>query len=445
MAILLSLRVLGAPVPVLTLDGTVNPGSADYLVQGIRQAQQDGAPGVIIIVDTPGGLVSSAREIVQAELSSQIPVVVYVSPSGARAGSAGVFITMAAHVAAMAPGTTIGAAHPVDLFGSFGSSGGSDDESGSSTDAGVMEEKILNDTLAWARAIAEQRGRNADWAEAAVRQSEAITDREALEQGVVDLVATDLDDLLAQAEGLLVNGPEGRMLVSTGNWEPFSAKMTIRQGVVHFLGDPNVIFALLALGLLGLYVEFHNPGLILPGVLGVGMLIAVAIGLSVLPFNAGGMLLVVFGFALFALEIWVTSYGVLTLGGVLSLLLGGVLMFNVEDLDLRIEPSVLFGVVIVAAGFVVLVAYLVIRTHRQRIATGADALPGSTAQVSVGGSGQGWVQLEGETWRARWNGNLEPGTIVRVLKVDRLFLEVEAFSQQPVQLEEQLPSSGETT
>lgn len=415
------LRVNAAAVPVLDLVGAVDPGSADYLTQGILGAAASGAPAVVIRIDTPGGLVTSARAIVQAELGSQVPVLVHVAPSGARAGSAGVFITLAAHVAAMAPGTTIGAAHPVDLFGGFGG-GGKEEEGAPSPDAQVMEQKILNDTSAWVRTIAVQRGRNVEWAEKAVRDSDAITDGEAVANGVVDLVAADLPDLFRQVHGRVIQLPSGPVTLDTEGWEPTLVPMTFRQRVVHFLGDPNILFVLLAIGLIGLWVEYHKPGLIFPAAIGVTALLALGVGLSLIPFNMGGLLLVVFAFVLFALEIWIPSYGVLTLSGLATLVFGGLLLFDVDDFDLRVNLSTLVPVAVFVALLTALVAWLVFRSHRRRVATGVEALAEQEGEVVVGGDGFGWVRIDGETWKARWEGSLPVGTRIRVTGVERLVL-----------------------
>jgi len=398
-------------------------------VAGIARAERDGAPAVVIAMDTPGGLLSSTREIVQAELAATVPVIVYVTPSGARAGSAGVFITLAAHVAAMAPGTNIGAAHPVGVFG--GVLGKSAEGEGSAEQAAAMEEKILNDTLAWARAIAEQRGRPMEFTEEAVRSSAAITDSEALARGVIDLSAVDLPDLLAQVDGREVQTAAGPVTLRTAGAAVEHVAMGFRQRVVHFLGDPNLIFLLLGLGLLGLYVEYHQPGLILPGVLGGCCLVAAAVALSILPFNLAGLLLVIGGFVLFAIEVWVPSYGALTAGGISCLLLGGILLFDVQEFDLRVQLSTLIPVAVVAGLLALGVAMVVLRSHRRRVATGREGMVGELGQVTEGGDGQGWVLVDGAIWKATWQGTLARGARVRVRGLQRLSLSVEAAPEPP--------------
>ena len=350
---------------------------------------------MVIVIDTPGGLLDSTRDIVKAELGAKVPVIAYVTPAGARAGSAGVFITMAAHIAVMAPGTTIGAAHPVSAFGG--------DES-TDPDETIMGEKVMNDTLAWARAIAEQRGRPMDWSEDSVRDSKAVTSSEALEAGIIDLVADDLDDLLDQVHGMEVTTPDGVVVLDTRGATQFSQDMELKEKALHFLGDPNVLYALIALGLLALYVEFHNPGLVVPGVLGVTLLVAAGVGLSIVPFNIGGLLLVVLGFILFALELWIPAYGTLTAGGVLAVVAGGILLFSVDDpmFDLRVAASTLAAVAVTVGGLAFAVGYLVVKAQRGRAAVGAEGLPGETALVTTGGEGEGWVLVDGAIWRASW-------------------------------------------
>lgn len=419
-----SLAFAAAPIHELELRGGVDPGSADYLLTAFERAQAEGAGAVLLRLDTPGGLVSSTREIVQAQLTSEVPILVWVEPAGARAGSAGVFLTAAAHVAAMAPSTTIGAAHPVSLFGGRG--GGEE-----SKESEVVEQKMMEDMLAWVRAIAEKRGRNSEWLEAAVRDSTAATAREALEAGVIDHIAASVDELLEAVDGQVVQTAAGPVTLRTAGAPRIPIAMTPRQQVVHLLSSPNVLFALLGLGLLGLYIEFHQPGLLIPGALGVVALLGAAVGLSMLPFNAAGLLLIVVGFVLFALEAHASTMGALAVAGAGALTLGGLLLFDVASFDLSIDGSVLATVVAVVAALAVGLAWLVLRDRRDPIATGAEALAGARGTVHVGGEGQGWVRVEGEEWRATWDGALAPGTPVRIHTVDGLTLRVAPLSEPP--------------
>lgn len=417
--LLITMAALAGTIPVLELRGTVDPGSADYIVTGIADAEAAAAPAVVLTLDTPGGLLTSAREIVQAELTAEVPVIVYVEPSGARAGSAGVFLTLAAHVAAMAPGTTIGAAHPVQLFGG-GGEGGEESEKKDDT----MEEKILEDTMAWARAIAERRGRSVEWAERAVRESDALTDGEAVELQVVDLIAPDLETLLAEIDGRTVETASGPVTLRTAGLVPVLVRMTFRQQVLHLLGDPNVLFILIVLGMLGLYTEFHNPGLIIPGAVGLLCLLGAAIGLSVIPFNAGGLILLLFGFGCFALEIYTPTFGALTAAGVIAVALGGVLLFDVTGFDLSISPWILATVAAGAGAIALILAWLIVRDRQVKPSTGAEGLVGMSGTITVGGEGRGRVTVHGEDWAARWKGDLPEGRRVRVVRMDGLTLEV---------------------
>jgi membrane-bound serine protease (ClpP class) len=403
-------------VHVATLEGGVDPGSAQYLVAAIEGAERAGADALLIELDTPGGLVSSTREIVSAELAAEVPIILWVGPGGARAGSAGVFLTLAAHVAVMAPGTTIGAAHPVDMMG--GSAGGEDGGDG------VMEEKILNDTLAWARTIADQRGRNATWAESAVRDSAAITETEALELGVIDLVAKDRAALFAAVEGRVVQTATGERTLSLQGATVEPVEWTKEQTMLHLLGDPNVLFALIGLGLLGLYIEFHNPGLMVPACVGVLCLVGAGVGLSIIPFHVGGLLLIVAGFLALGAEVWVGGMGAFALAGTVAIVAGGSMLFDVQGVDLQVDLGALSGVALICGGSALAIGLVVAKAQRARVATGAEAMVGASATVIHGGEGGGWVMHAGERWAASWEGTLTEGTIVKILQVDGLSLQV---------------------
>ncbi|MEC7987618.1 MAG: nodulation protein NfeD [Myxococcota bacterium] len=403
--------VLAAPIHILRLEGGVDPGSADYLISNIEKADKEAAEAVLIVLDTPGGLLESSRQIVQAELNSDVPVLVYVGPSGARAGSAGVFLTMAAHVAAMAPATNIGAAHPVNLMGDNEKSEASNDP---------MMDKILNDTVAWARGIAENRNRNADWAEASIRTSESIGSTQALQKNVIDVIAEDVDDLLEQVHGKVIQTKSGERTLDTQNAERIECPMNIRQQTMHFLGDPTILYMLIALGLLCLYMEFQNPGLVFPALIGITLLLAGGVGLSVLPFNLGGLLLMLLGFGCIAAEALVGGMGIYAIIGAVGITLGGALLFDSQEFDLRIEPLALYSTSIFVAVVGAVFGRLVYSTFKQPQYTGSEGLVGEHAVVTIGGEGGGSIFLHGGIWKASWEGHLDKDQNVIVESVEGL-------------------------
>ena len=312
----------------------------------LNDAQKEKAEGLIILLDTPGGMDTAMRDIAKSILNAPLPVIVFVSPSGARAASAGVIITEAAHIAAMAPGTNIGAAHPVSI-GIGGSTGDKDK---------TMSEKIENDAAAYARSIAKARGRSEEWAEKAVRKSESITAEEALKLNVIDFVAPDIDKLLVAIDQKEVNLAKGKKKISTKNAIINNKKMGTRQGVLAAISDPNISYILLLIGLAGLYFELSTPGAILPGVIGGISLLLAFFGLSTLPVNYTGILMIIFGVILFIAEIKVMSHGMLTVGGVISLIMGSLLLFDTPEPALRLSLQVLIPAVLVASGFFIVVS-----------------------------------------------------------------------------------------
>lgn len=410
-ALLFAPLVAGAAAPevyVLNASGPVNPGLVDFLVTGIEKAEKDGAAVVVIALDTPGGLADSMREIVKSIFASPVPVVVFVSPGGARAASAGVMITMAADVAAMAPGTNIGAAHPVGM-------GGQDiDES--------MAEKVTNDMVAYSSSIAARRGRNAEWAEKAVRESVSITENEALKENVIDLVARDLDDLLQQLEGREVPG-KGRLGLA-------GARVTVleenfRSKVLRTISNPNIAYILLMIGMAGLFFELSHPGAIFPGVVGGIAIVLAFFAFQTLPVNATGILLIILAAIFFVLEIFVASYGLLSIAGIGSLLLGSLMLFEGEKAGVRLSWAVLLPTVVLVSGFFIAVAGLVVRTHLSKPTTGAVGLVGETGVVKTALDPHGKVFVHGELWHAHAGAPVAVGERVRVVAVHGLLLEVE--------------------
>jgi membrane-bound serine protease (ClpP class) len=409
--LLLSIRQVdagSAPVYFVRISGAISPGNADFLDSAIHKANAEGAGCLVVMLDTPGGLAESMRKMVMAIYESRIPVVVYVAPSGARAASAGVMITMAADVAAMAPGTHIGAAHPVNA-------GGKDlDE--------TMAEKITNDMVAFVKSIAEKRERNIEWAEEAVRESVSVTETEALEKKIIDLVARDLDDLLAQINGLEI---KGKGPVDIDPAERIWIAESMRTRILKALSDPNIAYILMMIGLAGLYFELSHPGVVLPGVIGSIALILAFYSLQTLPVNIAGVLLILLALIFFIMEMKIASYGLLSVAGVISLLLGSVMLFDRAGGRIGISWIVMVPTISLVGGFFVVVAGLVFRSRTRRPMTGESGLIGETGEVKSPLTPTGRIQVHGELWMARCRTPLTVGQRVRVTAVDGLTLEVE--------------------
>ncbi|MCD6137950.1 MAG: nodulation protein NfeD [Deltaproteobacteria bacterium] len=394
-------------VYIVKASGTVNPGLAEYLIWAIEKASTEGAACLVIQLDTPGGLALSMRSIVMAMLSAKIPVIVYVSPSGARAASAGVMITLAADIAAMAPGTNIGAAHPVNL--------------GQKNMDKAMTEKIVNDMVAYTRSIAEKRGRNSKWAEKAIRESVSITEKEALELNVIDIVAKHVDDLLEKIDGRKL---KDKGILHTKGAGRIIIKERLRDRILRTVGDPNIAYLLMMIGLAGLYFELSHPGAIFPGVIGAISLILAFFAFQALPVNYAGILLIVVGLILFILEMKVTSYGLLGLGGIVSLFLGSLMLFHGTSPEMRLSWDVLIPTVFMVSAFFVLVAGLVIRAQISKPKTGAKGLIGEVGVAKSRLEPGGKVLVHGELWNAETTGTIEAGSRVRVVGVDGLVLTV---------------------
>ena len=414
---------LGSPTPaadshidVHVVEGIINPVIVEYVSQSIEQAEADNAGAVVFQLDTPGGLVESTRMIVKAILNANVPVVVYVSPSGARAASAGTFITIAGHVAAMAPGTNIGAAHPV-------SGEGSDIE-------GDMRTKAENDLAAFARSIANQRQKNADWAEEAVRESVSITETRALEINVIDIVAEDVADLLDQLDGRQVQVGGESVTLRTADATTVSKQMSWRQRVLAVISHPQFALMLLSLGSLGLMIELYNPGLIFPGVIGAISLLLAFYSLQTLPVNYAGLLLIGLGMVMFVLEASIASFGMLTLGGVVSMFLGALMLIDSPEEYLQIPLSTIIVVVGTTAALFTFIIGAAVRGFRNRPVTGAEGMVGEIATVFDRLAPTGTVQLRGSLWSARSASDIEVGEAVRIVGVDGLKLTVEKATEE---------------
>ena len=404
-------------VNLTTIDAAINPAIADFIHESITRSTEEGAPALVIQLDTPGGLLNSTRTIVKDLLGAPLPVIVYVAPSGAGAGSAGVFITMAGHIAAMAPGTTIGAAHPVG-------SGGQDIE-------GDMREKIENFTASFSESIAQRRGRNVEWAKKAVRDSVAITETEALQKKVVDVVATDIQDLLRKANGRKVEVGSTQVTldlkpaqIEGGTYRVSHIDMRLKHRVLNFLADPNVAYLLMMAGILGLYVEFTHPGVIFPGVVGGICLLLAFAAFQVLPINYSGLLLVLLGIGLLITEVFLPTFGVLGIGGIIALVLGSLFLFDTPDSDLLVDRSIIASVGVGVAVLMLFVGTLAVRTFGQRPVSGIDGLIGTTGEVRVRIAPRGKVWIHGEYWNAESDEDLEVGQKVQVVSVKDLVLHV---------------------
>jgi membrane-bound serine protease (ClpP class) len=417
-----SVGVAGAAghINVVTISGSINPASSDYLQRAIEQSEAEGAIAVLIELDTPGGLLASTKDIIQAMLNAKVPIIVFVSPQGAWAASAGTFITLAGHVAAMAPGTSIGAASPVSATGG----GGEQDEKGKRRD--VSEEKLEKFTMAFIESIAKQRKRNVKWAMSAVRDAEAITQDKALELGVIDLVATDRADLLRQIEGReIALGSETRKLAVAGA-EIRMLAMTPITRFFDFLASPDVAVLLVMAGLLGLYMEFQQPGMILPGVAGVGCLVLAAIAFQILPFSWVGLLLMLLGMVLVASEMFVPAFGALFAAGIVCFLLGGSMLFDLPQVsDLNVSFwSVLVPSVGGFALFAGVVAFAVGRTLMRAQTVGVSELLGLVGKCVTPLSPEGKVFVRGEYWTAEADEEIPAGVRVEVMAVEGLRLRV---------------------
>ncbi len=398
-------REAHAHVDLIAIDGAINPAADDFVRESIATGTRDGAEALLIELDTPGGLLTSAKRIVKEILGAPLPVIVYVAPTGASATSAGMFVTMAAHVAAMAPGTTIGAAHPVD------SSGG---------DIGHdMRGKVENFAATFAKSIAEQRGRNAAWAERAVRESVAATAAEAVRDKIVDLVAPDVSALLAAVAGREVAVRDRRVRLGFGTaTEVVRLHMRLKDRVLDLIADPNVSYLLFMAGLLGLYVEITHPGTVLPGVVGgISLLLALA-AFQALPVNSTGILLMLFAASLIVAEAFVPSFGVLGVGGIVAFALGSLLLFDTPDSTIAVDRSLVVAAVLLMSGAMLAVAYLVLRARRRPVRTGAEGLRGETGVVRADHGGDLKVFVHGEQWDVVSDEPLHPGDRVAVVRVE---------------------------
>ncbi len=393
---------------IIKISDAIGPAIADHLIKGIKKAEDNNAVCIIIHLDTPGGLAESMRKIVMAILGSRIPVVVYVSPAGARAASAGVMITMAADIAAMAPGTNIGAAHPVSVGGK---------EIGK-----TMSEKIINDMVASAKSIAKKRGRNVQWAEKAIRESVSITETEALKKNVIDYIARDFDDLIKQINGKKI---KGKGTLDLDNYHTFVLKENLRTKILKTISNPNIAYIFMMIGLAGIYFELSHPGAILPGVVGAVSLVLAFFALQTLPVNYAGILLILLAILFFIMELKIISYGLLSIAGIISLLLGSLMLFESHEPGMGLSWSVLLPTVIIVSAFFVVISGIVFKAQLTQAETGASGLIGKTGVVKNAIMPEGKVFIHGELWNATSKEAINKGEKIRVVRVVNLVLEVE--------------------
>jgi len=404
-------------VHVITIDGVISPITAAFILESIEDAEREQVQCLIIQLDTPGGLAESMRDIVKGELGADVPVVVYVAPSGARAASAGVFITLAAHVAAMATGTNIGAAHPV-MIGEL--------PGGASDTSKVMMDKVTNDAVAYIQSIAEKRGRNADWAKEAVLKSASITALEALAKGVIDTVAASLSELLSYLDGKQVEVTSGKVLLMTRNAGIEKIEMGLRYRILDKITNPNIAYLLLLLGIYGIFFELSNPGIIFPGVLGAISLILAFLAFQMLPINYAGLALMALSLVLFILEVNITSYGLLSIGGVICLLLGSLMLFESADPLMRVSWKVILPAIAFTVLFFLFAIGFAIKAQRRSPLTGIPGMVGLEGITQTDLDPEGQVIVHGEIWRATSDRKVPAGSSFKVVEVRGMVLRVKS-------------------
>ena len=454
LALFSSLLLLGAsaasgPVVVLTVNGAIGPATADYFHRGLEHAVKQGAQLLVLQVDTPGGLDTSMRTIIKDILASAVPVAVYVAPSGARAASAGTYILYASHIAAMAPATNLGAATPVQIGGPGGGEPSKPEDKQKpeqskkhdkrGTDKGeqktapepgdTMSRKAIHDASAYIRGLAELRGRNAEWAEKAVREAVSLPAEEAVKIKVADLIATDLADLLKKVNGKTLEIQGQKRTLSTEGAALVRVEPDWRSRLLAVITDPSIAYILMLLGIYGLLFEFYNPGLVLPGVVGGICLLVALYAFQLLPVNYAGLALIVLGIAFMVGELFVTSYGALGIGGVIAFVLGSVMLIETDIPGYDIPWTLIALVAAATAAFFLVVIGMALQARRRPVVTGHEELIGARGQIIEQANGQWWARVHSEVWKVRSRTDLHPGQSVRVTRIDGLMLEVEPDTQ----------------
>jgi membrane-bound serine protease (ClpP class) len=406
-------------VSAVRISGSINPVVAEFVTEQLVRVNRENAVAFLVEIDTPGGLDTSMRQIIKGILGSDIPVVVYVAPSGARAASAGALISLAADFAVMAPGTNIGAAHPVAIGG------------GQKASDDVMMGKVVEDAAAYARSLAARRGRNQDWAEKMVRDSVSISADEALKHGVIDLIAEDVPDLLQKLDGRKYFRANQEKVLICRDASVLVATMDWRQKILNAISDPNVAYMLLMLGMLGVFFEISQPGVVLPGAVGAIALLLALFAFQTLPVNYVGMLLILLALVLFVLEVKVTSYGMLTVGGMVSMTFGSLMLFEDSAPFLQLSRAVIASTVLVTTGFCLLVLYFVVRTQRRKFVSGREGMAGLTGEALTEVHRSGQVFVRGEYWTAFSAEPVAAGEVVEVVRLaDDMRLEVRRVKEE---------------
>lgn len=418
LSVVLASMFASAEILKVVVDDTIQPISEEYIARAIAEAGRRHDQAVLIEMNTPGGLVDSTRQIIEHITTSSVPVIIYVTPSGSRAASAGFFILESADIAAMAPGTNTGAAHPVILGG-----GKMDD---------VMKEKLENDAAALMRSVASRRGRNVEVAESTVRQSKSFTDQEALTQHLIEYVASSEEDLLRQIDGKSFKRFNGEnVTLKTAGQQVSLFGMTLKEKILAYLMDPNIAFLLLAIGALSLYIEFNHPGAVIPGTVGVVFILVAAFALNLLPTRFAALVLILGAFALFAAEAKFASHGVLTIGGIALLTLGGLLLVDAPIPEMRVHLLTALAVSIPLGVITAFLMTIALRARRNKVVTGEQGLLGETGVAQTALSPQGKVFVHGELWDAIASSPLPAGQMVVVRRVDGLTLQVEPLAATP--------------